>query len=196
MCTVGSASLSSLDLFICWHVCLCPPPASQLSFHTVCPNDSRYSDSVSRKMVVFWLCPFSLFTLSLPQTTCMIFCLFLLPSRLRQHHLPLSQHSCQIKITSLKIQSTSLPQTARASLLAIHVFRCTLYHGGGAFGTRGSPTWLFHQNLMNSFMVTSKLCLFADNWDVYRGQVNKGADRHVQIGFLIGQRVALLLPAT
>lgn len=32
----------------------------------------------------------------------------------------------------------------------------------------GSLTWWFHQNLMYSFIVTGKLCLFADNWDVYQ----------------------------
>lgn len=93
----------------------------------------------------------------------MIFRLFLWLSCISPLRTPLSQQSCQIKITSLKIQSTLPLQTARASLLAIHVFRCTLYHGGDAFGAWGSPTWQFHQNLMYSFIVTSKLCLFADN---------------------------------
>lgn len=60
---------------------------------------------------------------------------------------------------------------------------------------RGSPTWQFHQNLMYSFIVTSKLCLFADNRDVYQrlgGQESRQAhaDR-----FLIRQAVALHLPA-
>lgn len=32
----------------------------------------------------------------------------------------------------------------------------------------GSLTWCFHQNLMYSFIVTGKLCLFADNRDVYQ----------------------------
>ena len=43
----------------------------------------------------------------------------------------------------------------------------------------GSPTWQFHQNLMYSFIVTSKLCLFADNRDVYQGPGRTGTCRSV-----------------
>lgn len=75
-------------------------------------------------------------------------------------------------------------------MLAIHVFRCTLYHGGDAFGARGSPTWQFHQNLMYSFIVTSKLCLFADNWDVYQGPGGRESRQANADRFLIIQVVA------
>lgn len=70
-----------------------------------------------------------------------------------------------------------------------------MYHGGDAFGAWGSPTWQFHQNLMYSFVVASKLCLFADNRNVYQGPGNGKADPHMQIGFLSDKVVALHLPA-
>ena len=48
----------------------------------------------------------------------------------------------------------------------------------------GSPTWQFHHNLMYSFIVTSKLCLFADKQDVYQRPGSREADGHMQIRFL------------
>lgn len=60
MCRIVAVSLSSLDLFICWHLCLCPPHPTQLSFYTVCPHDSQCGDSVPYQLVVFCLRPSSL----------------------------------------------------------------------------------------------------------------------------------------
>lgn len=37
---------------------------------------------------------------------------------------------------------------------------------------------------MYSFVLTGKLCLFADNWDVYQGPGGQGVDPHMQIVFL------------
>lgn len=66
-----TACLSSLDLFICWLLCLCllPPPPSS---YTVCPHDSQYGDFIPHHLIVFclrprWLLPL-LFILPLPQT--------------------------------------------------------------------------------------------------------------------------------
>ena len=92
-----------------------------------------------------------------------------------------SQQSCQIKITSFKNSVNITPYKQRGPLLVgyscIQVYivswwRCIRRAGG-------SPTWQFHQNLMYSFIVTSKLCLFADNRDVYQGPGRTGTCRSV-----------------
>lgn len=145
---IVTVSLSSLDLFICCLLSFCllplplPVPSVPMTVNMVIPSLTSWLSFVSV------LSSFSHCCLScpLPQTQTVFYdfsvsssgCL--IPPPPPPSHppwTPLSQQSCQIKITSLKIQSTLPLQTARASLLAIHVFRCTLYHGGDALEARG-----------------------------------------------------------
>lgn len=92
---------------------------------------------------------------------------------------------------SVNIEPSPTPPTRQHSLLAIHVFRCTLYHGGDASG--GAHRGNSIKNLMHSLAVAGKL-LFADNRDVYRGRgwrESGGAEwtgEHMQIAFLSDKR--------
>lgn len=160
------------------------------------PMTVRHGDSISYQLIVICFClllasPTAVYSASFSRLPWMIFCL----PRLPLLSSPLSHQSCQIKITSLKIQSTFPLQTARACLLSIHVFRCTLYHGGDAYWAPGSPTCSFYQKLMYSFIGTSKLCLFADKRDVYQGPGGQESRRAHADRFLIGHVVALHLLA-
>ncbi len=150
-------SLSSLDLFICWLPSVSssppppppPPPAPPPSFYTVCPHDSQYGDSIPRQLIVFCLRPRQLlpplFILHLPQTQAALYdfsasssgCLASPPTSLPDSTEP-AVVSNQNNIFKNSVNITPYKQRG-PSLLAIHVFRCTLYHGGDAFGARGEP---------------------------------------------------------
>lgn len=172
-------SLSSLDLFICW--LLSPPPSP--SFYIVCPHDSQYGDSIPHQLIVFCppsslASPTAVYPAPSPDTDRLawftVFFLLYLPPLWT----PLRQQSCQIKITALKIQSTLPPTNSKGLLVGYSCIQVYIVSWWRCFR---SPTWQFHQNVMYSFIVTSKLYLFADNRDVYQGQESR---RHMQIGFL------------
>lgn len=195
MCRVVTVSLSSPDLFICWFSVSLSPLSTLLPLFLYC---------LSPWQSVWWFHPlpadcllspssFSHCCLSRPfprhRPPRMIFLLFLWLSRIsttppRPPRTPVSQQSCQIKITSFKNSVNITPYKQRGPLLVgyscIQVYivswwRCIRHAGRGG----GSPTRQFHQNLMYSFIVTSKLCLFADNRDVYQGPGRTGTCRSV-----------------
>lgn len=196
LCVALSLSLSSLGLFICWLLYLCYP---LLFLYCLSPWQS-----------IWWFHPIPVDCLSVPSSLasptavypapspdtgrpCMIFCLFLWLSRISPLWTPLSQQSCQIKITSLKIQSTLLPTNSEGLLVGYSCIQ--VYIVSWSRCIRRSPTWQFHQNLMYSFTVTSKLCLFVDNRDVYQGPGGQESRQAHADRFLIGQVLALHLSA-
>lgn len=130
-----------------FYLCLLPVSLSALSVPMtvgmMIPSLTSWLSFVS----VLWSFSQCCLSCTLPQTQTALDDFLSLPlAVLYIHHPPpppselhRAKQSCQIKITSLKIQSTSPLQTARASLLAIHVFRCTPYHGGDAFWACREP---------------------------------------------------------
>lgn len=113
MCRIVTVSLSSLDLFISV-IPLQPPLFLPIMSVTITVHMVILSLTCWLSFFSIHLLPL-LFILSFPldASRCVIFCLFLRVSCIHS----LNHHSYQIKITSLKIQSTLPPQTPRVLLV-------------------------------------------------------------------------------
>lgn len=122
MCWIVTVSLSSLDLFICLASVSSSPPPFHLSILSPWQSIWWFHPSPADCLLSPSSPSFSpmLFTLPLPQTLAALawfFCLLVS----RPLRTPLSQQSCQIKITSFKKFSQHYPPT----------------------NSEGPPCWLF-----------------------------------------------------